>query len=348
MARRQQGQPDERRCDRVRRLVRRVGAAEAGRTLVDLLAEWVPAIAEREVSRARLRALIVSGAVHVEGAPRRAPSLTLRAGARVEALLRLDALSSAPARSDLPFALGAASILFQDECLIAVDKPPGLPSHATADPRRPNLVGAVKDYLAGQGRATYLAVHQRLDRDTSGVVLFATDPAANEGLARAFAGRQAEKTYLALSRASAPAGVVPPAGATLTVDAPLLVSADGRVRVGGAEARPALTQVAVLERAGAVLLLEARPATGRKHQVRVHLAHAGLPILGDTLYGQAQAGPLEAPRLMLHASRLSLPHPLSGRTLLVESPVPVDFLRLLRQARAACQDVPGRRRQGPR
>ena len=328
--------------------MRRVGMAEAGRTLVDLLAQWVPAVAESEVSRARLRALVVSGAVHVEGAPCRAPSLTLRAGARVEALLRLDALASAPARSDRPFALGAASILFQDECLIAVDKPPGLPTHATADPRRPNLVGAVKDYLAAQGRETYLAVHQRLDRDTSGVVLFATDAAANAGLARAFAGRQAEKTYLALSRPSLPPAAVPAAGATLTVDAPLRVSADGRVSVGGAEAGPALTQVAVRERAGTVLLLEARPATGRKHQVRVHLAHAGLPILGDTLYGEAGPGPPEAVRLMLHAWRLSLPHPLSGRILRLESPVPSDFARLLRQARSDRQAVLERRRRGSR
>jgi RluA family pseudouridine synthase len=316
-----------------RRLVRRVGQAEAGRPLVDLLAAWVPGFTGLEVARARVRALIAAGAVHVDGVPRRSPSLGLRAGARVDVRLRLEALRSAPSRSDRPFTLGAAEVLYEDDWLTAIDKPPGLPTHATADPRRPSLVGALQEKLAAAGRGRYVAVHQRLDRDTSGVVLFATDPAANDGLARAFAGRQVEKTYVALAL-PAGAAAVPAAGARLTVDVPLAVSEDGRVRAGGAGAKPASTEIIVREALPGLLLVEAHPVSGRKHQVRVHLAHAGLPVAGDPLYGVDSPGS-RAPRLMLHAAQLVLPHPISGRPLVIASPLPRDFALLLEQARLA-------------
>ena len=315
-----------------RRLVHRVSAGEAGRPLVDLLASSVPGIAGAGVARARLRALVIAGAVRVDGVPCRSPSRRLRAGARVDAVLRLDALRSPTARTDRPFVLGASSILYRDEWLVPVDKPPGLPTHATADPRRPSLVGALQEHLAAAGGRPYVAVHQRLDRDTSGVVLFAIHPDANDGLSRAFARGEVAKTYLALAL---PAG--PTRGGRFTIAEPLCVSrAGGRVKVGGPGAKPAATAVVIRERLATVLLVEAHPATGRKHQIRAHLAHAGLPILGDALYGgqPGTAGSLRAPRLMLHAARLALPHPLSGEELVVESPLPRDFELVLQKARA--------------
>lgn len=319
----------------LRRLVRRVGPAEAGRALLDVLAAWVPELADLAVSRARLRALIVAGEVYVDGLQRRSPGYVLRAGAKLDARLRRAALVSPLLQTDRPFALSAASILYRDEWLIAVDKPAGLPTHATADPSRPNLVAALQAHLAAGGRGSYVAVHQRLDRDTSGVVLFAIDPAANEGLAAGFVARDVEKTYLALVTPAGSGAVTGAAGAIFTIDAPLSVDASGRVRAGGPGAKPAATAVRVRERLGGLLLVEAHPATGRKHQVRVHLAHAGLPIAGDALYarGGPQAATLRPPRLMLHASRLVLPHPISGRRLVLESPLPADFERVLRAAR---------------
>ena len=109
-----------------------------------------------------------------------------------------------------------------------------------------------------------------------------------------------------------------------------------RVRVGGDGAIPAATGVALVERLGGVALVEARPLTGRKHQIRAHLAHVGLPVLGDELYGGSLgSAQIPAARTMLHASRLVLPHPGDGRTLRVESALPADFLDTLRRARAA-------------
>ncbi len=320
------------------RLVRTVGASEAGQALIDLLAGWTGLALGAAVPRSRLRASIVAGVARVDGAPCRAPGRPLAAGSKVVARLHLPALRPPTERTDRPFVLTPEAVLFRDEWLIAVDKPPGLPTHGTADRSRPSLVSAVERLLAGADRRPYLAVHQRLDRDTSGVVLFAIDRSANEGLARAFAGGEVGKSYLALV---ARTGAEPPS--RFDVRQPLSTDDDGRVRVGGAGAKPALTEVEVKERLGPVLLVEARPHSGRKHQVRVHLAHAGLPVLGDGRYGPRvrrrsrghEQGSLTAPRLMLHAARLALPHPVSGRRLVLASPLPPDFAGLLQKARRA-------------
>jgi 23S rRNA pseudouridine1911/1915/1917 synthase len=312
----------------VRRLRRRVSPGEAGRRAADLLQSWLREALERAVPMARVRALVSAGAVRVNGSVSKAAGRPLRAGQRVEALVRPDLLVSRAASLDRPFRLTPRAILHRDSVLLAVDKPPGLPTHPTADPLRPSLVGHVRSYLGERGG--YLAVHQRLDRDTSGVVLFATDPRANPGLARAFAGRQVEKTYLALTARPDP---LPPH--RLRICAPLASSGKGGVVVGGREAKDTETEVTVREVLADALLVEARPLTGRKHQVRVHLAHAGMPILGDAAYGEEGA---RAPRTMLHAQRLVLPHPLTGELLVVRSPTPADFEAVLARLRSGRSD----------
>jgi RluA family pseudouridine synthase len=278
---------------------------------------------------ARVRALVAAGAVRVNGEVPRVAGRPVRAGQRVEALVRPELLRSRATASDRPFRLTSRALLFRDAALLAVDKPPGLPTHATADPSRPSLVGHVGLFLRESGAGSYVAVHQRLDRDTSGVVLFAIDPRANEGLARAFLGRAVEKTYVALT--ARPVNVP---RRRLRVSAPLSAPGPGdarRVAVGGTGAKPAETDVVIREVLADALLVEARPLTGRKHQVRAHLAHAGMPILGDPVYGSAGG---RAPRLMLHASRLALSHPLTGQPLAIESPLPADFEAVLARLRS--------------
>lgn len=313
----------------------RVKAGEAGLRLADALVRFLPGVVGRPVPMARVRALVASGGVRVDGEVRRGAGRPLRVGQAVEALVRPDLLRTRSEASDRPFRLTASAILFRDTALLAVDKPPGLPTHPTADRARPSLVGHVEAYLRAGGAGPWVGVHQRLDRDTSGIVLFAIDPRASRGLARAFEGREVEKSYVALTAR-------PPAlpASRFRVSAPL--GAPGRVgghrvEVGGPGAKPAETEVVVLEALPHALLVEARPLTGRKHQVRAHLAHAGLPILGDGVYGPHAAA---APRLMLHARRLGLVHPLTGERLRLESPVAADFEEVLRGLRSA----PGRRR----
>jgi 23S rRNA pseudouridine1911/1915/1917 synthase len=317
------------------RLLRvRVGERQAGRRLDDVVGEWLTSALGTAPSRAAVRRLIMAGALRRHGRPLRAPARMVEAGAVFEIALRPDLVRRAP----VPGALDASRILYEDDALIVVDKPPGLPTVATADPTRPHLVGLVEGFLRARGgdrAASRLGVHQRLDRDTSGVVLFAKDPAASPGLAAQFAEHAVEKTYLALT---ARPSRLPPRSwrADEDVDTPEARAVRGP--------RPAVTDFAVVETLARGLVVEARPRTGRKHQIRIHLSRAGLPILGDAVHGgEARA----AARVMLHAARLELRHPLTGAPLSVASPLPADF-RAARERLGRAEPPPrrGRRRRG--
>jgi 23S rRNA pseudouridine1911/1915/1917 synthase len=214
-------------------------------------------------------------------------------------------------------------ILYEDEDLIAVNKPSGLPTVPTADPGRPSVFSLLKDQLRardGGADVAYLGVHQRLDVETSGVVVFAKRQDANEWLAHAFATRTVVKVYVALT-------VRPPSlpPETWRVDRPVETAHGEAGRSRGAVTELSLTRV--LRRA---LLVEARPETGRRHQVRIHLAASGLPILGDTKYGgPAHIGRMAVPRVMLHAARLTVPRGATDSRLELSAPLPPDFENLV-------------------
>jgi 23S rRNA pseudouridine1911/1915/1917 synthase len=303
-----------------RRLTHRVKTTDGTKRLDQCAQQWLAQALGREVSRSEVRRLIMAGAIRMEGAPPRRPAIPVAAGRRLLAVLRSQSL-----RSRLPPsapALSASDILFEDPWLVAVSKPPGIPTHETVDPRRPHLVALVAQLLSERtgGREVRLGIHQRLDRDTSGVILFTRDPAVDAALARQFAERKIAKTYHALT--ARPPRL--PAGAW-TVRSPI------SPRPG--EFQEAETGFRLLEKLACGLLVEARPRTGRKHQIRVHLAESGAPILGDERYGRGEEGS-KPPRLMLHASRLELLHPQSARPLVIESPWPADFRNLLARLRA--------------
>lgn len=224
-----------------------------------------------------------------------------------------------------PMELDAGSLLYEDDWLVAVAKPAGIPVHATLDPHRDHLEAALGRWLvARDGAVGYLTLQHRLDVDTSGVVVLARRPEANLALARAFADRTVRKTYLALT---ARPDVLPQDAWTVRNH---LASKKNQqppvaaVRSGG---DPAHTDFVLRQAAPSALLVEARPRTGRRHQIRVHLADAGMPILGDGDYGirDARADSRRAPRLMLHAWRLELAHPGTGAPWAVTCPVPADM-----------------------
>lgn len=206
-------------------------------------------------------------------------------------------------------------MLHEDAALVAIDKPSGLLVHRGWANDRVVALTLVRDLL---GRRVH-PVH-RLDRGTSGVLVFALTEAAARRLAEVFAAGQADKRYLALVR-----GIAPESG---TVDSPV------PLRPGGPRA-PAHTDFRLLvpcpgTAPRACSLVEARPRTGRLHQVRRHLKHAGFPVLGDANYGKGDLNRAfrEAyglGRLALHASRLVLPHPETGEPLELFAPIPPDL-----------------------
>ncbi|MFN8060016.1 MAG: RluA family pseudouridine synthase [Vicinamibacterales bacterium] len=316
----------------VRTLSTRVEASLEGQRLDLALQTWLPVALGRSVSRSIVRRLIVAGAIRLDGAVVRQPAATLRRDTRLDASIQLDRLPAEP--SSRSPNLPSAHILFEDAWLIAVDKPPGMPTVPTADAARESLARIVQRHLAaasGEAADAYIGVHQRLDRDTSGVVLFAKSRAASAGLSRAFEARHVRKTYWALT---ARPRTLPPA--RWTVEGNFGRTGSGRrsivARGGAIDARWTSTEFERLEVFDRAVLVEAVPKTGRMHQIRAHLAESGLPILGDDRYGGTTLDP-SVPRLMLHARRLELPHPIEPRQLTIESPLPSDFSRVLEAAR---------------
>jgi 23S rRNA pseudouridine1911/1915/1917 synthase len=203
-------------------------------------------------------------------------------------------------------------ILYEDDHLLFVDKPAGVVVQPSRDPAEPFLFQTVTDYLRGNGEEAFLL--QRLDRDTTGVMFFSKSSAMNSLLTRQFEQREIRKTYAAIA--------VGRVGEAQLIDAPI-----GRVgpilfgvRASGKPARTELDPVAWRDES---TLLRIRLMTGRTHQIRVHLASIGHPVLGDWLYGER-----DDCRPRLHAHLLQMTHPATGAPLAVAAPLPADFLAL--------------------
>ena len=212
-------------------------------------------------------------------------------------------------------------ILHRDETLLVVDKAAGVLTVGHPGSRERCLL----DDLRRDGHK--VAPVHRLDQQTSGVLLLALDPAQRPALEEAFRRHEVRKDYLALV-----AGVPPERRAT--IDLP--IADEGKTARVDRAGRPAITRYEVLEALGRAALVRARPESGRHNQIRVHFAHLGHPLLGDRKYGRRERGATPtAPRVMLHAERISLRHPATGRTLEIEAPLPEDFSALLSELRAA-------------
>ncbi len=254
------------------------------------------------MNRTRVKELLRSGRVLVNG------TSTTR---HDHPLTPADRVGIAPEAPPQAAALGrhGITVLYEDAHVIAIDKPSGLLTVAT-DGEKTATAFAL---LHAHHRDRPFVVH-RLDRDTSGVLLFAKSPAVRDRLQEAW--DSAEKTYLAVVD-----GVPdPPEG---TVDNFLAEGKDLRVRAvreSAEHAKRAVSRYRVLSRAGRLALVEVRIETGRKHQIRVHLAGLGCPVIGDRLYG---TGANPAGRLGLHARRLAFDHPASGHRVTVEAAFPV-------------------------
>ena len=287
------------------------------------------------LSRSRVKSLIEAGRAWCDGALIAQPAEPVRAGGHYE--LRLPAVVSAvPLPQAIPF-----KILYEDRDLLVLDKPAGLVVHPAPGNEDGTLVNALLahcgDSLPGIGGERRPGIVHRLDRDTTGVMVVAKTEQALATLGAAFAARDMERAYLALVWGM-PA---PPAG---EIEAPVGRDPRDRKRMavvtrGG---KPALTRYRTLRTFGAaVSLVECRLATGRTHQIRVHMAHAGHPVVGDPVYlrripAVAKSVPeplrqllLDFPRQALHARTLGFRHPRTAADLQFESDLPEDFQGLM-------------------
>ncbi|MCL4845349.1 MAG: RluA family pseudouridine synthase [Acidobacteria bacterium] len=303
-----------------------VEAAAAGARLDRWLAD-----ATRLGSRARAADALARGRVFLEGieltladAGRR-----LAGGEQVEWWAdRPGSASRRPARR-----FGALAVVFEDGHLIVVDKPAGLLTvPLPADPEAESVADRVAEHWRSHGRRRPAVVH-RIDRDTSGLVVFARTPEAQSALKAQFLDRRAERTYLAVVRGH-PAPAVGIWRDWLKWDDRVLRQRAATVRTRGAV--EAICHYRIAEVFEGASLVEVRLETGKQHQIRAQAWHHGHPLVGERSYideGEAAATPAFG-RQALHAWRLGLEHPVDGRPLRFEAPVPADFRKLLTRLRA--------------
>jgi 23S rRNA pseudouridine1911/1915/1917 synthase len=299
----------------------RLEAAHAGWRLDRALAAAVPTL-----SRERLKALIRSGAVETEGGPVRDPALKVRG----EESLRVAVPEPRPAHNeaqDIPLA-----IMFEDEHLLVVDKPAGLVVHPAAGNLDGTLVNALLHHcqgsLSGIGGVARPGIVHRIDKDTSGLLVVAKTDTAHEGLAKQFAAHSIDRRYLAIV-----SGV--PKTASGTIDAPLARSPANRKKIAiSTRGKRAVTHWKRLKLLEGAALVECRLETGRTHQVRVHMASIGHPLLGDPVYGRSGKAhgkvlkELQFHRQALHAAELGFVHPVTKHRMSFSSPMPPDMQEL--------------------
>jgi 23S rRNA pseudouridine1911/1915/1917 synthase len=288
----------------------------------------------QETTRSRARRLIDEGLVTVDGQRTVRASVTLKPGLRVEVTV------PPPERTNIEPQAIPLGIVFEDDDLLVVDKPAGMPVHPSAGHASRTLVNAVLAHcpeLSGIGGEGRPGIVHRLDKDTSGLIIVAKNDAAHLSLAGQLKERRVEKTYVALveGRVELREGVI---------DAPLgrhpVHRKKQAVVANGREARTNYRVVRELgtrngEASGrgsrvagrGYTLMEARPDTGRTHQIRVHFASIGHPIAGDALYGHAGPAPLE--RQFLHATKLAFAHPRTGVRIELEAPLAEDLREAL-------------------
>ena len=271
------------------------------------------------LSRRAVRRLVGSGGVWRNGESVRVQSKSLEVGDVMDLLLPCDELG-VPATPDFPM----PEILFEDRWLVVVHKPAGVLSQpAETDTRELALDQLLLLGLAlREGRRPFVRLVHRIDRLTSGAVLFARNPQSLRPLTRAWAEGEVDRKYLAVVEGNPPDD-------NFSVDQPIARDRSHRWRFRIAEdGAPAQTRVAVIERhPSGTALVECHLITGRTHQVRVHLAHLGHPVVGDRLYGARPIPEIDRP--LLHAAELALPHPQTGERLTVESPIPDDMARFV-------------------
>jgi 23S rRNA pseudouridine1911/1915/1917 synthase len=293
----------------------------AGRRLDQALAELLP-----QYSRTRIQRWIEEGAVRVNGLVPRARDVVV--GGEVAAVEARIVADTGVAAEDLPL-----DIVHQDAAIIVLNKPPGLVVHPGAGNREHTLQNALLAHDPKLARVPRAGLVHRIDKDTSGLLVVARTLEAHTRLVAALAAHEIEREYLALCTGTMTGGgtVDEPIGRHRTQRTKMAVRGDGRA---------AVTHYRIDRRYRAHTLARVRLETGRTHQIRVHLAHAGYPIVGDPVYGGRRRLPAGATpalkaalegfhRQALHAARLTFTHPKSGKQVGFEAPIPADLAGLL-------------------
>lgn len=271
------------------------------------------------LSRTQARKIIDIGGVHISGRRVRSCSRTVKYGEKISVYfdgLPLD-----------PYNISEEDILYRDDDIMVLNKPAGVETQPTPARYQGTLYSALSLFLTDPFRpqlSPSIGMVQRLDRETSGVILFSISPKAHKPLTNAITSRLFHKKYLALV-----SGAVPPGEHSITS---LLARShrDNCVRSVEKGGDQAITHYRLLGSTPELSLVEVTPITGRMHQIRVHLAESGFPLLGDKRYGgPLQLGGISITRHMLHALSLNFLHPTRQANMIISAPLPIDFQSLI-------------------
>lgn len=276
----------------------------------------------------------MAGAVYVNGRQIRVPAFTVFAGSKVVAEIQEDKLFYEKNPDDIKYEVSEKDVLFEDEYVIVLNKPSHFPSEAGMVDSRDNLHAALVRYLFEKQKITspnaknppYAGIMHRLDRDTSGVILFTKKREVNGACHDMFENHTAKKEYIAVVEQFSSAGKKKLQEKQFSVDFFM-----GRISPKGQAAKwgklpenkggvSSHTDFMVLQSSENKAVIKCSLLTGRTHQIRVHLSSVGLPIAGDQLYGGSRSE-----RIMLHACKLTFPHPVSKKIITVEAPLPEGF-----------------------
>jgi len=271
-------------------------------------------------TRTLARRLIDIGGVHLSARRMRRCSETVTVGDKIEVYVDSLCLDPVP--------LNHERVIYRDQDLIVLDKPAGMPTQPTPARYKGTVYSELQKLLGDtqrRGRRPSIGMVQRLDQDTSGVMVFSIHPRAHKKMTAHFRGHEIDKTYWALVK-----GIPDPAEGAFHSQLARRRSTNLMVSVakGGKQAE---TRYHLLKSMNGISLVEVDLITGRSHQIRAHFSEAGLPLLGDPAYGGPKlVDDLVIPRQMLHARALAFSHPVTAEKMLFTAPVPEDFSNVLR------------------
>ena len=290
---------------------------------------------EKDVSNSKVRRLIVAGSIYVNGRQCRIPAYDLFPKSKVCAEIEEDRFFFEKQPEDIDFVLTEQDVLFEDESIIVANKPAFLPTEGTIVESRKSMHSCVIEYLWKKNPSLrnppYVGIMHRLDRETSGVLLFTKTRQVNKAVSDMFQNHSAVKTYRAVACRG---GITCRRPVAMNINRQkqfVIENFIGRVSAKSARCRIgvlpeskggqyAKTEFELLGEKNGLFYFNCRLFTGRTHQSRVHLSRAGYPLLGDELYGGESND-----RIMLHAMSLEFPHPVTGKLMKVEAPLPEGF-----------------------